>query len=102
MPQRFPSQPLSSFHPWQRTLKPGRARHRTVGAEHATIARLRPQAGAAAGAFVIESAGIGRHDLRFGHAAMRTSNDRFADHGFLTGAPTMPVVVMTVRLRMRE
>src|SRR6516165_11576196 len=59
-----------------------RARHRTVGAEHATISRLRPQAGSAAGAFVIESAGVRRHGLGFGYAAVRTSNDRLEDHAF--------------------
>src|SRR6516162_2546557 len=59
-----------------------RARHRTVGAEHATIFRLRPQAGSAAGAFVIESAGVRRHGLGFGYAAARTSNDRREDHAF--------------------
>src|SRR5215469_5690594 len=52
-----------------------RARRRTVGKEHAAIAWLRLEARAAATAFVKELAGIGRHGLGLGRAAMRASDD---------------------------
>src|SRR5262249_13985963 len=58
-----------------------RARHRTVGAEHATIARLRPQPCAATGALVKELAGISRHGLGFCGSAIRTGDNGFKDHG---------------------
>src|SRR5262245_52057868 len=58
-----------------------RAWNRAIGTEHATIARLRPQCRAAAGAYIEKLARIGRHGLRFRGGAMRTGDDRFKDHG---------------------
>jgi len=55
-------------------------RHRAVGAEHAAIARLRLQLRAAAGAFIEELAGIGRHGLHFCNGAMRTGDGRLKKH----------------------
>src|SRR5262249_50221350 len=57
-----------------------RARNRAIGTEHATIARLRPQCRAAAGAGIEKPAGIGRHGLRFRGGAMRAGDDRFKNH----------------------
>jgi hypothetical protein len=58
-----------------------RARHRAIGAEHATISLLRTQCRAAAGTFVKELAGIGRHGFRFGGSATRAGDNGFKDHG---------------------
>jgi hypothetical protein len=57
-----------------------RARHRTVGAEYAAITRLRPQPLPAAGAFIKEPAGIGRHGFRFRGGAVRAGDGGFQDH----------------------
>jgi hypothetical protein len=53
-----------------------RARHRAIGTEHATIARLWLQLRAAAGAFIEELAGIRRHGFRFRERAVRTGDGR--------------------------
>ena len=57
-----------------------RARHRAIGAEHATIAGLWLQLCAATGALVKELTSIGRHGLRFRDRAMRTSDGRLNKH----------------------
>jgi hypothetical protein len=57
-----------------------RARNRAVGTEHATVARLRPQHRAAAGAAIDNLAGVRRHGLRFRGGAIRTGDDGFTDH----------------------
>jgi hypothetical protein len=59
-----------------------RPRHRAIGAEHTTIARLRLQLCAAASALVKELTGVGRHGLRFRERAVRTSDDRLKKHRF--------------------
>jgi hypothetical protein len=59
----------------------GRARRRTVGAEYAAIARLRPQPHPAAGALIEELTGIGRHGFRFCGGAVGAGDDGFQDHG---------------------
>ena len=57
-----------------------RTRNRTVGAEHAAVARLRPQRRTALRACIEDAAGVRRHCLRFCRCAMRTGNERFKDH----------------------
>jgi hypothetical protein len=57
-----------------------RTRYRAVGAEHAAIASLRLQFRAAAGAFIEELTGIGRHGLRFCNGAVRTNYGRLKKH----------------------
>jgi hypothetical protein len=54
--------------------------HRTVGTEHAAIARLGFQLCAAAGAFIEELTRIGRHGLRFRNGAVRTGDGRLKKH----------------------
>lgn len=56
------------------------AGHRAEGAEHAAIARLRPQHGTAAGARIKELACVGRHGFCFGSSAVRTCDNRFKVH----------------------
>src|SRR5262245_42080408 len=58
-----------------------RARHRTIGTEHAAVAMLGPHGRATACAVVDELARVGRHGLRLGSGAIRTGNYRFKDHG---------------------
>ena len=55
-----------------------RTRHRAVGTEYATVARLWLQLRAAAGAF-IELAGIRRHGFRFRDVAVRTGDGRLKE-----------------------
>jgi hypothetical protein len=57
-----------------------RTRHRTVRAEHATIAGFWPQPRAAARAFVEEQARVGRHEFDLLHTAVRTRNRGLTDH----------------------
>jgi hypothetical protein len=57
-----------------------RARHRTVGTEHAAVTWLRLEARAAAGALVKEPACIGRHGLGPGRTAMGARDDGYKDH----------------------
>jgi hypothetical protein len=57
-----------------------RTRCRAIGAENAAIARLRLQLRAAAGAFIEELTGIGRHYLRFRNGAVRTGDGRLKKH----------------------
>ena len=57
-----------------------RTGHGSIGAEHATIATLGLQFGAAAGAFVEIPASVGRHRFHFRGTATRTDNDRLKDH----------------------
>jgi hypothetical protein len=59
-----------------------RARHRTIGTEYATIARLRLRA--AASAFVEEPTCIGRPGLRFRDGAVRTGDSRLKEHRITT------------------
>ena len=63
-----------------------RTRHRPVGAEHAAVARLRPQRRAALRARIENPAGIRRHRLRFRRCAVRAGDDRFKDHRSLPKA----------------
>src|SRR5216684_326886 len=56
-----------------------RAFDRAEGAEHAAVARIRPEQRAAARAFVVELAGVGRHRLGLGEAALRAGQHRFED-----------------------
>jgi hypothetical protein len=57
-----------------------RATNATVGTEHATVAELRFQPGAAALAIVEELAGIDRHALGFPMAAAGTGQLGFQNH----------------------
>ena len=59
-----------------------RTGHGAIGAEHATIATLGLQLGAAAGALVEIPASVGRHRFHFRGAATRTGKDRMKDHDF--------------------
>jgi hypothetical protein len=58
-----------------------RALHRTVGAEHTTVAQLRPQQRLAVATLVEEQAGIRRHRLARSEAAIRASEQRFEVYG---------------------
>ena len=58
----------------------GRTRHRSVGTEHAAVARLRLQLCATAGANIEKLTGIGRHDLRLRKGAVWTGDDRLKRH----------------------
>src|ERR1700730_2182339 len=58
----------------------GWTRHRTIRAEHAAIARFRPQKLAATRAVVEELTAVGRHDLNLRGAAVRAGYRRFEDH----------------------
>src|SRR5437016_4671234 len=57
-----------------------RTGHGAVGTEHATIATVGPQLGAAAGAHIKELASVGRHCFQFRGATLRTGDDRLKDH----------------------
>jgi hypothetical protein len=56
-----------------------RTRHRTIGAEYAAIALLRPRPRPAAGTF--KEGPAGRHGFRFGSGAVRAGYDGFQDYG---------------------
>jgi hypothetical protein len=68
-----------------------RTRRRAVGTENAAIARLRPQPHPAAGAFIKEPAGVGRHGFRLRGSAMRTSNHGLKDHGEFSRLPGVQI-----------
>jgi hypothetical protein len=69
----------------------GRTRHRSVGTEHAAVARLRLQLCATAGANIEKLTGIGWHDLRLRKCAVWTGDDRLKRHGDrLSAADSMP------------
>ena len=64
-----------------------RARNRAIGAEHATVAGLRPQHGAAAAAAIENLAGVDWHLLPLCGSAMRASDHGFNNHGL---SPLLP------------
>src|SRR4029077_10668028 len=57
-----------------------RTGHRAIGAEHAAVARLRPQRHAASGALVENTAGVGGHGFGFGRATVRAGENGFENH----------------------
>jgi hypothetical protein len=98
--------PEGPGHLWARSLAAdssaalarldGRARNGPIGAEHATIARLRLQALAAALAIIKEQAGVFRHPFEGLLAAFRTGDGRLLDHAgvFRATAPPCEMIVV--------
>src|SRR5581483_1246112 len=74
-----------------------RTRHRAVRAEHAAVAGLRLEPGAAAAAHIEKLARVGRHCLDLGRGAMRACDRRLQDHGVIGPASRLRCLMVTCK-----